>query len=138
MSQVWLVKQEPEEYSWSQMLKEGGTAWTGVRNYQARNFLRKMKRGDPVLVYHSVTEKQVVGLARVGREAYPDPTVKGEDWSAVDVEVWQTLRRPVSLDEIKKDAVLKKIPLIRQSRLSVMPLSKAEFRRILRLAETSI
>src|SRR6185369_656106 len=108
----WLVKQEPEAYSWSTFLKDGKTAWTGVRNFQARNNLRAMKKGDLVLFYHSVSEKQVVGIARVEKESYPDPTAKEGDWSAVDLVPVQTLSNPVSLDAIKADKTLREIPLV--------------------------
>ena len=121
--QYWLVKQEPAAYSWSHLLEDGRTAWTGVRNFQARNHLRAMKRGDLVLFYHSVTEKQVVGLARVDKEAYPDPTAKEGEWSCVDLVPAKTLKQPVSLETIKADKVLATMPLVRQSRLSVTPLT---------------
>ncbi len=136
--QYWLVKQEPAAYSWSNLLEDGRTAWTGVRNFQARNHLRAMKRGDLVLFYHSVTEKQVVGLARVDKEAYPDPTAKEGEWSCVDLVPAKTLKKPVSLETIKADKVLATMPLVRQSRLSVTPLTQQQFDRLLRLAETAI
>jgi predicted RNA-binding protein with PUA-like domain len=132
----WLVKVEPDAYSWADFVKDGKTAWTGVRNYQARNNLRAMQNGDPVFYYHSVTEKQVVGLARVDREAYPDPTAKEGDWSAVDLTPVKPLSKPVSLDAIKTDAVLKHILLVRHSRLSVSPLDETQFKRLLALGET--
>src|ERR1700756_4533538 len=110
----WLLKQEPEAYSWTTFVKDGRTAWTGVRNFQARNNLRTMKKGDPVLFYHSVSEKQVVGLARVAKESYPDPTATEGDWSAVDLSPVKGLARPVSLAVIKADEILKDLPLIRQ------------------------
>ncbi len=131
----WLVKQEPADYPWSQLVAEGGTAWTGVRNFQARNHLRAMQPGDPVLYYHSGAEKAVVGLARVSRAAYPDPTAHEGDWVAVDLQPVRALPRPVSLAEVKADPALKALPLIRQSRLSVMPVGEPEFRRLLALAE---
>jgi len=134
----WLVKQEPEAYSWWTFLKEGKTAWTGVRNFQARNNLRTMKRGEFVCFYHSVSEKQVVGLARVDREFYPDPTDKEGDWSAVDLAPVKSLTKPVSLDRLKADKILRQMPLLKQSRLSVAPLTEAQFRRLLALAETTI
>jgi len=134
----WLVKQEPEAYSWWTFLKEGNTAWTGVRNFQARNNLRMMKKGEFVCFYHSVSEKQVVGLARVDRESYPDPTDKEGDWSAVDLAPVKSLAKPVSLDRMKADKILKQIPLLKQSRLSVAPLTEEQFRRLLALAETTI
>jgi predicted RNA-binding protein with PUA-like domain len=132
----WLVKVEPDAYSWADFVKDGKTAWTGVRNYQARNNLRAMQKGDPVFYYHSVTEKQVVGLARVEREAYPDPTASEGDWSAVDLVPVKPLAKPVILDVIKTDAILKLILLVRHSRLSVSPLDETQFKRLLALAET--
>lgn len=136
--QYWLVKQEPEKYPWEQFIKDKGTYWDGVRNYQARNNLRAMKKGDQVMYYHSVTGKSVVGVAKVTGEAYPDPTAKEGDWSVVDLKPVKALNKPVSLEEIKKDSKLAEISLIKQSRLSVMPLRAAEFSRILQLGQTKI
>ena len=119
-------------------MKEGRTAWTGIRNYQARNNLRAMKKGDPVLFYHSGESKEIVGIARVGKEAYPDPTAAEGDWSGVDLVPVKTLKKPVTLGVIKADKPLKEIPLIRNSRLSVMPLTEAQFNRILELGETKL
>jgi predicted RNA-binding protein with PUA-like domain len=136
--QHWLVKQEPEAYSWGDLLKDGRTAWTGVRNFQARNNLRAMKKGDFVLFYHSVSEKQVVGLAHVEKEHYPDATAEEGDWSAVDIAPVKTLARPVTLDAIKSDKLLRNMKLARQSRLSVTPVIEAEFKRVLELSETKI
>src|SRR5215210_8086793 len=119
--QYWLVKSEPESYSWSDLVKEGKTAWTGVRNFQARNNLRAMKRGDLVFFYHSVSDKQIVGIARVEKEAYPDPTAKESDWSCIDLIPAKALSKPVSLDEIKADKLLAEMPLLKNSRLSVQP-----------------
>lgn len=130
----WLVKQEPSAYSWSDFVAERRTAWTGVRNYTARNNLRKMQPGDEVLFYHSGDDKAVVGIAKVARAAYPDPTAKEGDWSAVDLTPVKALARPVTLREIKSNSRLKQIPLVRQSRLSVMPLTSAEFREIIAMA----
>jgi predicted RNA-binding protein with PUA-like domain len=130
----WLVKSEPEAYAWSQLVKDGKTAWTGVRNYTARNNLRAMKKGDAVFFYHSVTDKQVVGLARVAKEAYPDATATEGDWSCVDLEPVKPLKSPVTLETIKADAVLKTMPLVKQSRLSVSPLTPAQAERMLKLA----
>ncbi len=134
MKNYWLVKQEPSSYSWSDFSKEKGTSWTGVRNYSARNNLRGMAKGDEVLFYHSGEEKAVVGIARVTRDAYPDSTATEGDWSAVDLAPVKRLPRPVTLGEIKKTARLQKIALVRQSRLSVMPLSQTEFRTIVGMA----
>jgi predicted RNA-binding protein with PUA-like domain len=134
MKNFWLVKQEPSSYSWSDFLAEGETGWTGVRNYTARNNLRKMENGDEVLFYHSGEQKAVVGIARVTRPAYPDATAKEGDWSAVDLAPIKSLLKPVTLRQIKSEPRLKQIPLIRQSRLSVMPLAKAEFREIVEMS----
>ena len=134
MSQYWLVKQEPTAYSWDQFVADGKTDWTGVRNFQARNNLRSMKSGDQVLYYHSVNGKAVVGIAVVSREAFPDPTATNGDWSAVEIKPVRPVKPPVTLDQIKSDPALAQIPLLRQSRLSVMSLSKTEFEGVLGLA----
>ena len=134
MKKFWLVKQEPAAYSWANFVAEGKTRWTGVRNYTARNNLRAMHKGDAVLYYHSVTEKAVVGIARVIREAYPDPTATEGDWSAVDLAPEKALPRSVTLDKIKRNPQLKEMALLRLSRLSVQPLTSAEFQEILRMA----
>jgi predicted RNA-binding protein with PUA-like domain len=136
--QHWLVKQEPESYSWSTFLKDGSTAWTGVRNFQARNHLRDMKKNDLVLYYHSVSEKQIVGIARVKREAYADPTAEEGDWSSVDLVPLKSLKAPVSLVTLKEDRILKTLPLVRQSRLSVSPVSPEQFTRVLELGQTKL
>jgi len=128
------VKSEPEAYAWAQLVKDGKTAWTGVRNFQARNNLRAMKKGDAVFFYHSVSDKQIVGLARVANEFYPDATAEEGDWSCVDLEPVKPLKNPVSLETIKTDSVLKEMPLVKQSRLSVTPLTKAQAERLLKLA----
>ena len=133
----WLVKSEPETYSFAKFRAEKKTAWTGVRNFTARNFLRAMARGDEVFFYHSVTEKAVVGLATVAKTAYPDPTVDpGEkaDWSCVDLKAGAPLPRPVPLEEIKKVPALAKMALLRLSRLSVQPVTPAEAAELHRLA----
>jgi predicted RNA-binding protein with PUA-like domain len=129
------VKQEPEAYSWDTFVKDGGTSWTGVRNFQARNNLRAMKKGDLVFFYHSVSEKQIIGLAKVAKEAYPDKTAEEGDWSAVDLQPAKRLPNPVTLDRLKADPQLKELPLIRQSRLSVLPVSEKQAERILELAK---
>jgi len=136
--QHWLVKQEPADYSWANFVKDGRTAWTGVRNFQARNNLRAMKTGDWVLYYHSVSEKQVVGLARVAKEAYPDPTASEGDWSCVDLVPVKELKQPVALEAIKSDPKLKDLPLLRHTRLSVVPLTPDHFERLLELSRTSV
>ena len=132
--QYWLVKQEPESYSWATFVKEGRTAWTGVRNFQARNNLRAMKQGDLVFFYHSVSDKQVMGYGRVGREAYPDPTATEGDWCCVDLVPVRALKKPVSLEAIKADSALKSMPLVKQSRLSVTPLTREQFDQVLQLS----
>ena len=131
----WLVKSEPEAYSWAMFLKDGRTAWTGVRNFQARNNLRTMKKGDLVAFYHSVTEKQIVGIAKVDKEAYPDATATEGDWSCVDLVPARALKKPVGLETIKSDQALAGMPLVKQSRLSVTPVSEQQFERLLQLAE---
>ena len=133
MKNYWLVKSEPDSYSWDDLVAEGKTSWTGVRNFTARNNLRNMHVGDEVLFYHSVTDKAVVGIAKVVRAAYPDPTAKEGDWSAVDLAPIKRLRNPVTLDQIKTKRSLENISLVRQSRLSVHALAAAEFREIVRL-----
>ena len=138
LMRYWLVKQEPEDYSWATFVKEGRTVWSGVRNFQARNHLRAMKTGDLVLFYHSVSEKQVVGIARVVREAYPDPTASEGEWSCVDLAALKPLPQPVRLGVIRSDKTLKNLPLLKQSRLSVMPLAKPQFERILALAGETV
>jgi predicted RNA-binding protein with PUA-like domain len=134
MHSFWLVKQEPSSYSWSDFVADGETSWTGVRNFSARNNLRKMKKGDEVLFYHSGDERAVVGIAKVTRAAYADQTAKEGDWSAVDIAAVRALRRPVTLREIKDNPRLKRIPLVRQARLSVMPLAESEFQEIVNMA----
>jgi len=129
----WLVKQEPESYSFDDLLRDGKTDWTGVRNYQARNNLRAMRAGDKVLFYHSGAEKSVVGLAEVSREEFPDPT--DEKWIAVEIKPVEKLSKPVALTEIKSEKSLENIALIKQSRLSVVPLTKAEFEVIKKLSK---
>jgi predicted RNA-binding protein with PUA-like domain len=134
----WLVKSEPETYSWSTFVADGKTAWTGVRNFAARLNLRAMKMGDRVCFYHSGEEKSVVGLARVEKEFYPDATADEGDWSCVDLKAKKILAKPVTLAQIKADKILKETILAKQSRLSVSPLTKAQFERLLQLAETKI
>ena len=134
MKNFWLVKQEPSDYSWSDFIADGSTSWTGVRNFAARNNLRRMSKGDEVLFYHSGEDKAVVGIAKVARSAYRDATAKEGDWSAVDLAPVKPLPRPVTLAQIKAKRELKSIALVRQSRLSVMPLSSKEFGLIMRMA----
>jgi len=129
----WMVKQEPETYSWSDFVNDGVTDWTGVRNYQARNNLREMKTGDRVLFYHSGKDKAVVGMAEVVKSAYPDPTAEDGQWVGVDLKPIKVLKNPVPLAAIRYDKRLSQLPLIRQSQLSVMPLTKDEFEVIVLL-----
>ena len=128
----WLVKQEPEAYSFDDFVKDGKTDWTGVRNYQARNNLRAMKMDDKVLFYHSVSEKSVVGIAEVSREEFTDPT--DEKWIAVEIKPLEKFAKPVTLEQIKNEKSLENLALIKQSRLSVMPLTKKEFEMILEMS----
>jgi predicted RNA-binding protein with PUA-like domain len=134
VKKFWLVKQEPSAYSWADFVRDGKTAWTGVRNYTARNNLRAMTEGDAVLYYHSVTDKAVFGIARVIREAYADPTATDGDWSAVDLAPEKALPRPVTLDEIKRNPKLKEMALLRLSRLSVQPVANTAFQEIVHMA----
>jgi predicted RNA-binding protein with PUA-like domain len=129
----WLVKSEPASYAWETFVKDRRAAWTGVRNFQARNNLRAMRKGDLVLFYHSVTDKQIVGIAKVAKEAYPDPTATEGDWSCVDLVPVKAITRPVTLAAIKASAPLKNIALVRNSRISVVPLTPDEYSEILRL-----
>ena len=130
----WLVKQEPSTYPFSRFLQEKKVVWDGVRNYQARNFLRQMKKGDRVLYYHSVDERSVVGTANVSRTAFPDPTAPpGEDWTSVELTVDRPLKNPVPLDHLKADPRFRDLLLLRQSRLSVMPVSPKLFQAVLKM-----
>ena len=135
MKQFWLVKSEPSAYSWANLVADGKTSWTGVRNFTARNNLRAMRKADLAFFYHSVTEKAAVGIAQVVREAYPDPTAKEGDWSAVDLAPEKALSRPVALEEIKRNSKLKEMALLRLSRLSVQPVTKAQFDEIVRMSK---
>jgi predicted RNA-binding protein with PUA-like domain len=135
---TWLVKSEPFKYSWDDFVRDGRTYWDGVRNHAARNNLQAMRKGDLVLYYHSNEGREVVGLARVARESYPDPTSDDPRWVVVDLAPVTALARPVPLAEIKADPALAKIPLVRQSRLSVMPIDSKAFQRILRLGGTRL
>jgi predicted RNA-binding protein with PUA-like domain len=131
----WLVKQEPEDYSWDDLVRDKKTAWTGVRNFQARNNLRNMKVGDAVLFYHSGKEKSVVAIAEVAKAAYPDPTADDDSWIAVDIKPVKALKKPVSLAQIKTNSKLRDLLLVRQSRLSVMPVSKEDFDEIVKMGK---
>ena len=136
--QFWLVKQEPSKYSWEEFLKDKKTYWDGVRNYQARNNLQAMKKGDHVFFYHSVVGKQIVGIAQVTRESYPDPTTDDPAWVVVDLKPLKSLKVPVTLAQVKTHPKLNEIALVKQSRLSVIPLTQSEFKIILGLGKTKI
>jgi len=129
----WLVKSEPFKYSWEKFNEDGRTFWDGVRNYQARNNLKAMKEGDLVLFYHSNEGKNVVGIAKVVREFYQDPTTDDANWVVVDLSPVESLKNPVSLEQIKAEPSLTDISLVRQGRLSVMPLKANEFDKILEM-----
>jgi predicted RNA-binding protein with PUA-like domain len=134
----WLVKSEPFKYSWHQFVKDGSTFWDGVRNYAARNHLRAMKKGDQVLFYHSNEGLEVVGIAKVAKEAYQDPTTEETAWVVVDLKPYRKLKRAVTLQEMKKEKLLANVPLIRIPRLSVMPLNELEFSKIIEMSERKI
>ena len=134
----WLVKSEPNKYAWEQFVADGSTYWDGVRNYEARNNLREMKKGDLALYYHSNIGKEVVGVARVIGEHYQDPTTDDERWSVVDFEPVAPMKEPVTLAQIKADPELSEIALVKRSRISVVPLTRAEFQRILKLGKTKL
>lgn len=136
-SRRWLVKQEPSAYSWANFVSDGQTAWTGVRNFQARKNLQSMREGDRVLFYHSVTGKEIVGIASVVRVAYPDPTATEGDWVCVDLAPEAPLPFPVTLETIKAHPTLREIALVKQSRLSVMPLSEADFDALVSLGQSA-
>lgn len=131
--QYWLIKSEPFKYSWEQFVKDKKTFWDGVRNYQARNNMRLMKKGDLLLFYHSNEGKEIVGIAELVKEAYQDPTTDDSNWVAVDVKPHKKLKKTVDLETIKKDPILKEMELVRQSRLSVSSVSEDQFNRVLML-----
>jgi predicted RNA-binding protein with PUA-like domain len=131
----WLVKQEPETYSWDDFVKDEGTRWDGVRNYQARNNLREMKVGDRALFYHSGTGKEVVGIAKVSVAAYPDPTIDDDRWVAVDLVPEKELKKHVPLADLRANPNLKELTLLRQSQLSVSSVTKAQFDEIVKMGK---
>ncbi|MFY8108140.1 MAG: EVE domain-containing protein [Bacteroidia bacterium] len=131
----WLVKSEPFKYSWEQFEKDKETFWDGVRNYQARNNLREMKKGDLVMWYHSNEGKEIVGIAKVSKEAYQDPTTEDPNWVVVNLKPFKKLKRTITLEQIKADENLQNIGLVRQGRLSVMSLTQYEFDYILELSQ---
>ena len=134
----WIIKLEPSQYNWKQFEKDRETYWDGVRNYQARNNLKNMKKGDNLLFYHSVVGKEIVGIAEVTKEAYPDPTTDDERWVVVDLKPIKPFKVPVTLEEIKTHKELSEIALIKQARLSVMPITKKEFQILLKLGKTKL
>ena len=134
----WLVKSEPNKYSWDDLVRDGSTYWDGVRNYMARNNLQAMEKGDLALYYHSNEGKEIVGVARVTRESYPDPTSDDERWVVVDVEPVKPFVEPVTLARIREDPELAEIAMLRYNRLSVVPITRPEFRRILKLGRTPL
>ncbi len=138
MAQHFLAKSEPEVYSWQQLVSDGRTEWDGVRNFAARNSLRAMKTGDLVLFYHSGAEKAIVGVAKVVREAYPDPTADEGDWTSVDLAPVKALAAKVTLATIKADPVLVDMAIVNQGRLSVSPVTAAQLARVLKLGKTTL
>lgn len=138
MPNYWLVKSEPYKYPFEKLVADRRTAWDGVRNFEARNYLRAMQAGDLALYYHSNEGKEIVGIAKVLRTAYPDATAEDGDWSAVDFGPVKALAAPVSLATIKSDAKLSELLLLRRSRLSVVPVTAAEFKRVLELGKTKL
>ena len=134
----WLVKSEPFKYSWQKFVADKKAVWDGVRNFEARNNLRAMKKGDLVLFYHSSEGKEVVGIASVAKEAYPDPTAAEGDWSAVELTPKKALSEPVSLARVKADEQLAAFALVRKARISVIPATPAEFARVLELGKTRL
>ena len=130
----WLLKSEPNAWSWNNQVKEGASMWDGVRNYQARNNLKEMKKNDLCFFYHSVTERSIIGIVKVVKEYYPDPTDKTGRFVVVDVKATKKLKNPVSLDQIKENSKLKDIARVKQSRLSVMPLKKTEWDIIIKMS----
>lgn len=133
----WLAKSEPAKYAFDQLLKDKKTTWDGVRNFEARNNLRAMKKGDLVLFYHSNEGKEIVGIAKVVKEAYPDPT-SDEDWSVVDLAPVKPLEAPISLDAIRAHPVLSEMQILKRNRLSVTAVSAKEFQEVLKVSKTKL
>jgi predicted RNA-binding protein with PUA-like domain len=129
----WLVKTEPETYSWDDLVRDKTTVWDGVRNFQARNNLRAMKKGDLILIYHSMSDKAVIGLGKISKEAFPDP--KDKEWVAVEISAGKKLKKPVLLSQIKSVKKLSDMVLVKSSRLSVQPVKEDEFNAVLELSE---
>ena len=137
MTRRWLIKSEPSAWSWDDQVEKGVEAWTGVRNYQASNNLKAMRVGDTAFFYHSVEERRIVGIVEVVREAFPDPTEPTSRWVAVDVKTVKSVARPVTLAEIKAEPRLEDIALVRQSRLSVVPLSEEQWLILLGMSQSN-
>lgn len=137
-AQHFLIKSEPDVYSFADLIRDGRAVWDGVRNYEARNNLRAMKRGDRLLFYHSNIGKEVVGIAEVAKTAYPDPTAPGEDWSVVEVTPLCAMKKPVTLEAIRNEPKLKDINLVRKGRISVVPVTSAEFTQVLKMGATKL
>jgi len=135
-TQYWLMKTEPDTFSWDDLVRDKRTKWDGVRNYQARNNMKAMRKGDRVLIYHSVSDKACVGIAEVAKQHYPEPTKDKGDWVLVDLVPVKKLKTPVTLETIKHTPALKNIAVVKQARLSVSPLSKAEFDAIVKLSQS--
>lgn len=131
----WLVKSEPSTYSFQQLMKDGSTTWDGVRNYAARNHLRSMKKNDDVLYYHSMDATEIVGIAKVSKTAFPDPTADDDTWSAVELKAVKPLKNPVSLAAVKKNPALKNMALVRLGRLSVQPVTDEEWEEVMRMSK---
>ncbi len=136
MKNYWLIKSEPNKWSWDDQVKEGSSMWDGVRNYQARNNLKKMRLNDECLFYHSINEKSVIGIVKVVKTYYPDPTDKENKFVVVDVKPLKKLKNPVTLEKIKENKKLQSIALVKQSRLSVMPIKKKEWNIIIKMSES--
>ncbi len=130
----WLVKSEPDVYPWDQLVKDKETVWSGIRNYAARLHLKNMKKGDEVLYYHSMKEHEIVGIAKVVKEFYKDPTTDDDAWVAVDLKAYKKLKKPVPLEAVKKDKRLAKMALVRISRLSAQPVTEEEWNIIMDMA----
>ena len=132
----WLMKTEPNAYSWDDLVKDGQTFWDGVRNYAARNFMKEMQVGDQAFIYHSVKERNVIGISEIVKEHYQDPTTGDDRWVAVDIKPVQKLKNPVNLDQVKADERLQNMALVRIGRLSVQPVTKEEFDIIVTMSES--
>lgn len=138
MPKYWLMKSEPFKYAWDELVNDGRTHWDGVRNYEARNHMQAMKKGDLVLYYHSNEGKEIVGIAKIVKESYPDPTTDDERWVVVDVAPVVALKQPVTLADVKAEPRLAEMQLVTRGRLSVTPVTPAEFKRVLKMGKTPV